>query len=128
MSVARIYRPAKSAMQSGRAKSKKWLLEFEPNAARTVEPVMGWVASADTRSQVRLRFDTLDEAISYAESSGIAYHRRAAAGTPGRPPRTTRPSSGGRCRSGSSGWRPAQLLSILPFDAPRSSADRARAF
>ena len=68
---ARIYKPAKTAMQSGRAKTKKWLLEFEPEAPREIEPLMGWTSSSDMRQQVRLWFESKDEAIAYAERKGI---------------------------------------------------------
>jgi hypothetical protein len=70
--VARIYRPAKTAMQSGQARTKEWLLEYEPSAPRQVEPLMGWTSSTDMNSQVRLEFDSKEEAISYAERNGIA--------------------------------------------------------
>ena len=70
---ARIYRPAKTAMQSGQARTQEWVLEHEPGAARTIDPLMGWTSSADTRAQVQLAFDTLDEAVAYAERQGIAY-------------------------------------------------------
>jgi hypothetical protein len=71
--VARIYRPAQTAMQSGPARSKEWLLEYEPEAAREIDPLMGWTSSRDMRSQIRLSFDTEAEAIAYAEHNGIAY-------------------------------------------------------
>ncbi len=71
--VARIYKPAKTAMQSGLAKTERWRLDYEPEAARTVEPLMGYTSSTDMRQQVRLEFDTKDEAIAYAERNGIAY-------------------------------------------------------
>ena len=71
--AARIFRPAKSAMQSGQARSKEWVLEHEANAPRTIDPLMGWTSSADTRAQVQLSFDTLEEAVAYAERNGIAY-------------------------------------------------------
>lgn len=71
---ARIYRPAKNAMQSGTAKSQRWLLEFTPEAqARSVEPLMGWTSSTDTLNQVKLWFDTKEEAVAYAVRKGIAY-------------------------------------------------------
>ena len=69
----RIFKPAKTAMQSGRADSDRWVLEFEPESAREVEPLMGWTSSADTRTQLRLRFDTKEEAIAYAEKHGLMY-------------------------------------------------------
>ena len=73
MTIARIYRPAKNAMQSGLAGIKSWVLDFEPSEPRQVEPLMGWTSSGDTRLQVRLRFDSKDEAIAYAARAGLAY-------------------------------------------------------
>jgi hypothetical protein len=70
--TAKIYRPARTAMQSGEA-NEKWLLEYEPEAPRQIEPLMGWTSSSDMRSQVKLRFDSKEEAISYAQREGIAY-------------------------------------------------------
>ncbi len=70
--TARIYRPAKTAMQSGAAKDR-WLLEFEPEQPRTVEPLMGWTSSGDMKSQIKLWFDTAEEAIAYATREGIPY-------------------------------------------------------
>lgn len=74
--VARIYKPAKSAMQSGLGRTQEWVLEYEPAVARQVEPLMGWTSSADTRGQVHLSFATKDEAIAYAERNGIPYEVR----------------------------------------------------
>jgi hypothetical protein len=71
--VARIYRPARTAMQSGQAKTHSWRLEFEPEAPRIVEPLMGYTSSTDTRQQVKLTFASKEEAIAYAERHGIAY-------------------------------------------------------
>jgi len=71
--VARIYRPAKTAMQSGNAATKKWVLEFAPEARREVEPLMGWTSSRDMKSQIRIEFSTKDEAIEYARRNGIAF-------------------------------------------------------
>ena len=70
---ARIYKPAKGATQSGLARTKRWLLEFDQDSAREIEPLMGWTSSSDMRQQLRLRFDTKEEAIAYAERQGIAY-------------------------------------------------------
>ena len=70
---AKIYRPAKSAMQSGRAKSKDWVLEYEPERPRAVEPLMGYTASSDMRQQVRLRFSSRQEAVAYAKRNAIVY-------------------------------------------------------
>jgi hypothetical protein len=71
--VARIYKPAKTAMQSGTANTKEWVLDFEPEQPREIEPLMGWTSSGDMRQQVRLRFDTAAEAVAYCERHGIAY-------------------------------------------------------
>ena len=70
---ARIYQPAKTAMQSGTAKAKGWVLEFAPETARVMDPLMGWTSSDDTQAQVRLRFDTRDAAEAYANERAIAY-------------------------------------------------------
>jgi hypothetical protein len=75
--LARIYRPAKTAMQSGRAKTQLWELAFEPASARLLDPLMGWTQSTDMNGQVRLRFDTRDEAIAYARKHGIAFEAAA---------------------------------------------------
>jgi NADH dehydrogenase ubiquinone Fe-S protein 4 len=72
MPTARIYLPAKTAMQSGTAK-KSWVLEFEQTSPKTVEPLMGWTSSADTRQQLHLRFETKEEAVAYCEHNGIPY-------------------------------------------------------
>jgi hypothetical protein len=71
--TARIYKPSKTAMQSGLANTKAWVLDFEPEAARTVEPLMGWTSSGDMRQQVRLRFANKEEAVAYCERHAIAY-------------------------------------------------------
>lgn len=68
---ARIYQPAKTAMSSGQGKTKHWVLEFSPQSARSVDPLMGWTSSADTQSQVKLRFDTKEQAQAYAREKGI---------------------------------------------------------
>src|SRR3954471_8717350 len=71
--AARIYKPAKTAMQSGTAKTKEWVLEFEPEQPREIEPLMGWTSSADMRQQVKLRFETREDAEAYCARHGIAY-------------------------------------------------------
>ena len=71
--LARIYRPAKTAMQSGKATAREWRLEFEPASARTIDPLMGWTSSSDMNGQVRLTFDSAEEAVAYAERHGIAF-------------------------------------------------------
>ncbi len=60
-------------MQSGTAKTKEWVLDYEPEEPREIEPLMGWTSSGDMRQQVRLRFATVEEAIAYAERHGIPY-------------------------------------------------------
>jgi hypothetical protein len=71
--LARIYQPAKTAMQSGKAKTKSWVLEYEPEQPPQVEPLMGWTSSGDMCRQVRLKFDNEQEAIAYCERHGIPY-------------------------------------------------------
>jgi hypothetical protein len=73
MAEARIFRPAKTAMQSGRRKTRKWVLQYEPATSRGRDPLMGWTSAADTLNEVQLRFDTLDEARAFAERQGLAY-------------------------------------------------------
>ena len=68
---ARIYRPAKTATQSGAAKSRRWLLEFEPEQPREVEPLMGWTSSGDMKAQIKLWFATKEEALDYAARQGL---------------------------------------------------------
>ncbi len=71
--TARIYKPAKSAMQSGLARTKEWVLVHEQQAPREIDHLMGWTSSRDTSQQVKLTFDTKEEAIAYAERNGIPY-------------------------------------------------------
>lgn len=68
---ARIYQPAKTAMSSGTAKTKSWVLEFAPASARSVDPLMGWTSSSDTQAQVKMQFDSKDAAVAYAREHGI---------------------------------------------------------
>jgi hypothetical protein len=70
---ARIYQPAKNAMQSGKARTKQWVMEYEPEAPREIDPLMGWTSSTDMRSQVELEFDSREEAVAYAEAHAIPY-------------------------------------------------------
>ena len=69
--IARIHRPTRGATQSGRARTKAWLLEFERTAPREIEPLMGWTGSSETSVQVRIPFDTKEEAVAFAEKIGI---------------------------------------------------------
>jgi hypothetical protein len=71
--TARIFMPAKTAMSSGHAKTQKWVLEYEPDAPRAIEPLMGYTSSSDMTSQVRLTFETREDAVAYAERNGIEY-------------------------------------------------------
>ena len=71
---ARIYKPSKTAMQSGKAKSSQWILEYvTAPSSRTIDPLMGWTSSSDTRSQVKLTFDTREEAIAYAKRENLTF-------------------------------------------------------
>ena len=69
---ARIYQPARTAMSSGTAKTKSWVLEFVPTEERNVDPLMGWTSSDETQTQVRLEFETKDAALDYAELNDIS--------------------------------------------------------
>jgi hypothetical protein len=73
MTQARIIQKSKNAMQSGRAGSGEWALEYNPADAQRPDPLMGWAGSADTRRQLNLKFKSLDAAKTYAEKNGISY-------------------------------------------------------
>jgi ETC complex I subunit conserved region len=73
MPKVRIYRPARTAMQSGTAKTRSWILEYEPASPRAPDPLMGWASADDTLNEVYLRFATLDEAIGFAKKHGLDY-------------------------------------------------------
>lgn len=68
---ARIYQPARNAMSSGMGKTKVWVLEYAADESRDVDPLMGWTGSSDTQSQVRLKFESKQAALDYAEQHGI---------------------------------------------------------
>ena len=70
---ARIFRPSKNAMQSGWANTQRWVLKFEQLSSRTVEPLMGYTSTADTRQQLDLSFESKEDAIAYAERNQIDY-------------------------------------------------------
>ena len=70
---ARIFSPAKTAMQSGKAKTGHWILEFDPQMPRKIDPLMGYTTSGDMKSQIRLTFETKEEAIAYAEKNSLVY-------------------------------------------------------
>lgn len=80
--LAKIYRPARSAMQSGQARTHDWVLEFAPEGGKFLDPLMGWTGSSDMEGQVQLRFESREAAVAYAERNGVAY--RVAAPTPRR--------------------------------------------
>lgn len=73
MTKARIYKPSKTAMQSGRGKTAAWVLEYEPATPKGPESLMGWTAAGDTLGQIRLKFTDLKEAQQYAEAKGLEY-------------------------------------------------------
>ncbi|MCX5493857.1 ETC complex I subunit [Kaistia dalseonensis] len=76
--VARIFKPAQNAMQSGQAKTDRWMLTYEPESPVLVEPLMGYSSSGDMKRQIKLFFDTQEEAVAYAEKNGIPYQLFAA--------------------------------------------------
>ncbi len=73
MNEVRIFRPARTAMQSGRAKTREWVLEYAPGGRETPDALMGWAGAGDTHNQVRLFFDTKEEAVAFAEREGLTY-------------------------------------------------------
>jgi NADH dehydrogenase ubiquinone Fe-S protein 4 len=73
MARARIFRPTKTAMQSGRRATRNWVLEYEPLTPRVPDLLMGWSSAGDTLNEVRLKFDTLEEAVAFAHKHGIEY-------------------------------------------------------
>ena len=72
MARARIFKPAKTAMQSG-ARVRKWVLAYEPAARRQAEALMGWISTEDTLNEVQLHFETIEEAVAFATKSGLDY-------------------------------------------------------
>lgn len=68
---ARLYQAARTAMQQGKGKTKAWTLDFAADSARQIEPLMGWTASDDTMTQVRLHFDSKEEGLAYAAAQGL---------------------------------------------------------
>jgi hypothetical protein len=74
---ARIFKPARSAMQSGKGKSNDWILEFEQESPRVADPLMGWTSANETGTQVKLKFPTREAAEDYAKKKGIAYQVQA---------------------------------------------------
>ena len=73
MALARIYQPTKTAMQSGTAKTRSWVLEYKPATAREPDPLMGWASADDTLNEVRLSFESLNDAVAFAKKRGLDY-------------------------------------------------------
>lgn len=71
---AHIYQVPKNAMQSGKARTQTWVLEFDQTEAKKPDPLTGWAGSGDTRQQLRLNFPSLEAAKAYAEREQLAYH------------------------------------------------------
>ena len=71
--LARIYKPAKGATSSGSGRTKTWMLEYERTMEREIEPLMGWTSSSETSTQIRIPFETKEEAIAFVDKLGIAY-------------------------------------------------------
>ena len=69
----KIYKPSKTSMQSGLAKTKKWRLEYEKSSKKFIDPTMGWVGTEDTQGLVSIDFDSKESAIKYAEGLGLTY-------------------------------------------------------
>jgi hypothetical protein len=78
MPTARIFQRPKNAMQSGKARTQGWNLEFEPSEAKHADPLTGWAGSGDTREQVRLSFPSQEAAVAYCEAQGFDYELIAA--------------------------------------------------
>ncbi len=73
MAKAKIYIPAKNAMQSGKAKTNKWLLEYKPQSKKVVDNLMGWQGSSDMLQEIRMKFESKEAAISYATKNNIEF-------------------------------------------------------
>ena len=73
MAQARIFRPAKTAMQSGRGRTRSWVLEYASATPRRPDPLMGWASAGDTLNEVQLRFATQGEAVAFAEKNALDY-------------------------------------------------------
>ena len=71
MADVRIFKPSKTATQSGQNNIKSWVMEFEPKSPKQIDPLMGWVGSADTHGQVQIKFGSKEEAVAFAKKSGL---------------------------------------------------------
>ena len=74
MTVARIIEEQRKTTQSGKAQQGRWTLEFERQEAQRPDPLTGWNGSGDTKTQVRLRFETKEAALAYAQRKGFTVH------------------------------------------------------
>ena len=74
MPDVRIFKPSKTATQSGRNNIKKWVIEFEPNSPKQTDNLMGWIGSKDTKGQIQLKFNSKEEALSFAKKNGLTAH------------------------------------------------------
>ena len=70
---AKIFQPSRNAMQSGQANTRHWVLEYEPEEAKSTDALIGWGGAGDMRGQIQLRFDTKEDATAYAERNGLPY-------------------------------------------------------
>jgi hypothetical protein len=73
MPAVRVYQPRKNAMQSGRGKTRYWLVEFEPGAQAQNDSLMGWAGQGDTRNQLKMRFESRDDAVAFCSRNGLDY-------------------------------------------------------
>ena len=71
--AAGSFRPAKTAMQSGRGNTRKWLLEYAPASPERADPLMGWIGSTGTLGQVRMKFESRDDAVAFAKKNALSY-------------------------------------------------------
>jgi hypothetical protein len=71
--LARIFKPARTAMQSGKAAALNWVMEYEPERRPAADPLMGYTSTTDMRRQIRLEFATREEAVEYAQRNGIPF-------------------------------------------------------
>jgi hypothetical protein len=72
--IARIFQPTKTAMQSGQANTRFWIIEYEPEEAKKIDSLTGWTGSGDMRGQIKLKFKSKEEAIAYATKNNISYN------------------------------------------------------
>jgi hypothetical protein len=127
--TAIIYRPARSAMTSGKANTRRWKLRFEPRAAPFIEPLMGWTGGTDTMSQVELDFPSAEAAVAYARRQGLNFVLQDVAGVPrARPPTYGKfkpgdhPQSADRCNTHKLEWVERTLV---PHSPPQDAVIRA---